>query len=103
MENQPTVSPKKHYDQFWSPVWLRQHCITQLLIYVFGNIYEPHWSIHRSLSCRYGHFYHLGNQESKRLPRRIALTMGEAIKTGLGIALISSIIYSIIPRCLSAL
>ncbi len=93
MENQPTVSRKSIMINY-GVLFGFASIITQLLIYVFGNIYEPHWSFIVLSVAVTTIFIVLGIKKVKDSQGGF-LSMGEAIKTGLGIALISSIIYSL--------
>jgi FlaA1/EpsC-like NDP-sugar epimerase len=93
MENQPTVSRKGIMINF-GVLFGFASIITQLLIYVFGDIYKPHWSFMVLSVAVTAIFIVLGIKKVKDSQGGF-LSMGDAIKTGLGIALISSIIYSI--------
>ena len=93
MENQPTVSRKSIMINF-GVLFGFASIITQLLIYVFGDIYKPHWSFMVLSVAVTAIFIVLGIKKVKDSQGGF-LSMGDAIKTGLGIALISSIIYSI--------
>ncbi len=93
MENQPAVSRKSIMVNFGLFMGFAS-IVVQLLIYVFGNIYEPHWSfIVLSLAVS-TLFIVLGIKKVKELQNGL-LSMGDALKTGLGIALISAIIYTV--------
>jgi len=93
MENQPTVSRKSIMINF-GVLFGFASIITQLLIYVFGDIYKPHWSFIVLSVAVTAIFIVLGIKKVKDSQGGF-LSMGDAIKTGLGIALISSIIYSV--------
>ena len=68
--------------------------VTQLLIYVFGDVYQPHWGFIVLSVAITAVFIVLGIKKVKDSQDGF-LSVGEAIKTGLGIALISAIVYSI--------
>ena len=68
--------------------------IIQLLNYVFGDIYEPHWGLMVVSFAVTTVVIILGIKKLKEGQDGL-LSLGEAIKTGLGIALISAIVYSI--------
>ena len=93
MENQPSVSRKSIMINFGVLMGFAS-IIVQLLIYVFGNIYEPHWGfIILSIAVSIA-FIVLGIKKVKTSQNGF-LSMGDALKTGLGITLISAIIYSV--------
>ncbi|MGA9271142.1 MAG: DUF4199 domain-containing protein [Lutimonas sp.] len=93
MENQPTVSRKNIMINFGVLMGFAS-IIIQLLIYVFGSVYEPHWGFIVLSVALTALFIVLGIKKVKDSQGGF-LSMGDAIKTGLGIALISSIIYSL--------
>ena len=93
MENQPAVTRKSVMINFGVLMGFAS-IIIQLLIYVFGNIYEPHWSFLVLSFAVTIAFIVLGIKKVKSIQNGF-LSMGDALKTGLGIALISAIIYSV--------
>ena len=93
MENQPTVSRKSIMINY-GVLFGFASIVAQLLIYVFGDIYKPHWGFIVLSVAITAVFIILGIKKVKDSQGGF-LSMGDAIKTGLGIALISSIIYSI--------
>ena len=68
--------------------------VTQLLIYVFGDVYKPHWSFIVLSIALTTLFIVLGIKKVKGIQDGM-LSMGDALKTGLGIVLISTVVYSI--------
>lgn len=68
--------------------------VTQLLIYVFGDVYKPHWSFIVLSIALTVLFIVLGIKKVKGIQDGM-LSMGDALKTGLGIVLISAVVYSI--------
>ncbi len=67
--------------------------VLQLLIYIFDDIYDPHWiSIVGSFAVSIT-FIILGIKKVKESQGGF-LSLGDAIKTGLGIALVSALVYS---------
>ena len=68
--------------------------VTQLLIYVFGDVYKPHWSFIVLSIALTVLFIVLGIKKVKVIQDGM-LSMGDALKTGLGIVLISTVVYSI--------
>lgn len=66
--------------------------ITALVNYVFGSIYEPHWSLMVASLAITTIIIVLGLKKVKEMNSGF-LSVGEAIKTGLGISLISALIY----------
>lgn len=93
MENQPTISRKNIMINFGILMGFAS-IVIQLLIYVFGNIYEPHWGFIVLSVALTALFIVLGIKKVKDSQEGF-LSMGDAIKTGLGIALISSLVYSV--------
>ena len=68
--------------------------ITALVNYVFGDIYQPHWSLMVASLAVTTIIIVLGLKKIKEINSGF-LSVGEAIKTGLGISLISAIVYII--------
>ncbi len=66
--------------------------ITALVNYVFGSIYEPHWSLMIASLAITTVIIVLGLKKVKEMNSGF-LSVGEAIKTGLGISLVSALIY----------
>ena len=66
--------------------------IAALVNYVFGDIYQPHWSLMVASLAITAVIIVLGLKKVKELNSGF-LSVGEAIKTGLGISLISALIY----------
>ena len=66
--------------------------ITALVNYVFGSIYEPHWSLMVASLAITTIIIVLGLKKVKEMNSGF-LSVGEAIKIGLGISLISALIY----------
>jgi hypothetical protein len=62
--------------------------------FAFGNIYEPHWSMQVISGAATIALIVLGLKKIKESNGNL-LSLGEALKTGLGIALVSGIIYII--------
>ncbi len=93
MENQPTVSRKSIMINFGVLMGFAS-IVIQLLIYVFGDVYKPHWGFIVLSVAVTTIFIVLGIKKVKESQDGL-LSMGDAIKTGLGVVLISAIIYSI--------
>jgi hypothetical protein len=68
--------------------------IIALINYMIGDLYEPHWSLMVGSLAVTSVFIILGIKKVKELNTGF-LSIGDAIKTGLGISLISSIIYMV--------
>lgn len=68
--------------------------VTQLLIYVFGDVYKPHWSF-IVLSIALTVLFIVFGIKKVKVIQDGMLSMGDALKTGLGIVLISTAVYSI--------
>jgi len=68
--------------------------IANLVIYAFGDLYSPHWSIIVGSLAVTTIIIILGIKKVKESNSGF-LTVGEAIKAGLGISLISAIVYII--------
>ncbi len=66
--------------------------ITALVNYVFGDIYQPHWSLMVASIAITTIIIVLGLKKVKEMNSGF-LSVSEAIKTGLGISLISALIY----------
>jgi len=91
MEDQPQISRKSimlNYGLILGFVSI----ITALVNYVFGDIYQPHWSLMVASLAITTIIIVLGLKKVKEMNSGF-LSVGEAIKTGLGISLISAIIY----------
>ena len=91
MEDQPQVSRKSimlNYGLILGFVSI----ITALVNYVFGDIYQPHWSFMIASLVITSLIIVLGLKKLKELNTGF-LSVGEAIKTGLGITLISTLLY----------
>lgn len=93
MENQPAVSRKSIMLNFGVLMGFAS-IVTQLLIYVFGDVYKPHWSFLVLSVAITVAFIAMGIKKVKDSQHGF-LSMGDAIKTGLGIALISALVYSV--------
>jgi hypothetical protein len=93
MENQPSVSRKSIMTNFGVLLGFAS-IIIQLLIYVFGDIYEPHWGFIVFSIAVSAAFIVMGIKKVKTSQGGF-LSMGDSLKTGLGIVLISAIIYAI--------
>lgn len=68
--------------------------ISHLLMYVFGNIYQPHWSM-MLISVAISLTFIMMALKKVREAENNLLSIGTAIKVGLGISLISAIVYSL--------
>ena len=93
MEDQPKVTRKSimlNYGLLLGFVSI----IIALLNYVFGDLYKPHWIMIVASTVSSIAIIVLGIKKVKEFNNGF-LTIGEAIKTGLGIALISALIYSV--------
>lgn len=93
MENQPTLTRKNIMINFGVLMGFAS-IVTQLLIYVFGDVYKPHWSFIVLSIALTVLFIVLGIKKVKVIQDGM-LSMGDALKTGLGIVLISTVVYSI--------
>ena len=92
MEDQPKLSAKSimlNYGLMLGFVSI----IIALVNYVFGNIYEPHWILMVVSFLTTIAVIVLGVKKLKELNGGF-LSLGQAIKIGLGIALISALIYA---------
>ena len=92
MEDQPKLSAKSimlNYGLMLGFVSI----IIALVNYVFGNIYEPHWILMVVSFLATITVIVLGVKKLKELNGGF-LSLGQAIKIGLGIALISALIYA---------
>ena len=67
--------------------------VLQLLIYIFGDVYEPHWAFMVLSLLVSIAFIVLGIKKVKESQGGM-MSLGDAIKTGLGIALVSALVYS---------
>ena len=93
MENQPTTSKKSIMLNYGVYLGLASILIA-LVNYVIGDIYDPHWSlIVVSLAVTITILV-LGIKKVKEGNEGL-LTLGEAIKIGLGISLVSVLIYCV--------
>ena len=93
MEDQPKVTRKSimlNYGLLLGFVSI----IIALLNYVFGALYKPHWIMIVASAVSSIAIIVLGIKKIKEFNDGY-LTIGEAIKTGLGISLISALIYSV--------
>jgi len=93
MENQPTTSKKSIMLNYGVYLGLASILIA-LVNYVIGDIYDPHWSlIVVSLAVTVAILV-FGIKKIKEGNEGL-LSLGEAIKTGLGISLVSVLIYCV--------
>ncbi len=93
MEDQPKLSAKSimlNYGLMLGFVSI----IIALVNYVFGDLYKPHWILIVVSLLTTTAVIVLGVKKLKELNGGF-LSVGQAIKTGLGIALISSLIYAV--------
>ncbi len=90
MENQPTLSKKSlmlNYGIMMGIVTI----VISVLNYAFGNTYDPHWSINVVSAIAIIVIIVLGIKKLKEAQSGF-LSVGDAIKTGLGITLIGALI-----------
>jgi len=93
MEDQPKLSAKSimlNYGLMLGFVSI----IIALVNYVFGDLYKPHWILIVVSLLATTAVIVLGVKKLKELNGGF-LSVGQAIKTGLGIALISGLIYAV--------
>ena len=93
MEDQPKLSAKSimlNYGLMLGFISI----IIALLNYVFGDLYKPHWILIVASLLLSTAVIVLGIKKLKELNDGF-LSVGQAIKTGIGIALVSGIIYAI--------
>jgi hypothetical protein len=93
MEDQPKTSGKSimlNYGLILGFVSI----IIALLNYVFGDLYKPHWILIVVSLLASAAVIVLGIKKFKESNGGF-LTVGQAIKTGLGIALISGLVYAV--------
>jgi hypothetical protein len=93
MENQPTTSKKSIMLNYGILLGFAS-IIVALVNYVIGNIYEPHWSLIVVSLVVTSAILVLGIKKIKEGNEGL-LTLGEAIKAGLGISLVSALIYCV--------
>lgn len=93
MENQPQNSRKSIMLNYGLLLGFAS-IIIALINYVIGDLYEPHWSLMVGSLAVTSVIIILGIKKVKELNTGF-LSIGDAIKTGLGISLISSIIYMV--------
>ena len=89
MENQ-TTTPKQimiNYGLLLAFVGI----IISLINFSFGNIYKPHWSVQVVSTLALVAFIIFGIKKLKETNESL-LTLGEAIKTGIGITFVAAII-----------
>ncbi len=93
MEDQPKLSAKSimlNYGLMLGFVSI----IIALVNYVFGDLYKPHWILIVVSLLATTAVIVLGVKKLKELNGGF-LSVGQAVKTGLGIALISALIYAV--------
>lgn len=93
MENQPTFSKKSlmlNYGLLMGIVTI----LIGVLNYAFGNTYEPHWSINVISGVAMVVIIVLGIKKLKEAQGGM-LSVGDAIKTGLGITVIGALLSMI--------
>jgi hypothetical protein len=93
MENQKSTSAKQVMLNYGLLLGLASILIA-VANFAFGDIYKPHWSISIISGVASVIIIVLGLKKIKESNGNL-LSLGEALKTGLGIALISGIIYVI--------
>ncbi|MCP4882289.1 MAG: DUF4199 domain-containing protein [Flavobacteriales bacterium] len=91
MEEQPQISRKSIMLNYGLILGFAS-IILALVNYVIGDIYQPHWSIMLVSSAVTIIIIVLGLKKIKEMNSGF-LSVGESIKTGLGITLISALIY----------
>ena len=91
MENQPTTTKRSIMLNYGVYLGLAS-IVVALLNYVIGDIYEPHWAMLVISLAVSSAILVLGIKKIKEGNDGL-LTLGEAIKAGLGISLISALIY----------
>ena len=93
MEDQPQVSRKSIMLNYGLLMGFAS-IIVALINYVLGDIYDPHWSLIVGSLAVTTIIIILGIKKVKESNSGL-LSIGDAIKTGLGISLISAIVYII--------
>ncbi|MEL4455858.1 DUF4199 domain-containing protein [Lutimonas vermicola] len=91
MENQPNTSKKSIMLNYGAILGFAS-IIVMLINYVIGDIYQPHWSLMIFSLAVTSTIIVYGLKKAKEMNSGF-LSVGEAIKTGLGISLISALIY----------
>jgi len=91
MEEQPQISRKSIMLNYGLILGFAS-IILALVNYVIGDIYQPHWSMMLASSAVTIIIIVLGLKKIKEMNSGF-LSVGESIKTGLGITLISALIY----------
>ena len=93
MEDQPQVSRKSIMLNYGLLMGFAS-IIVALINYVLGDIYDPHWSLIVGSLAITTIIIILGIKKVKESNSGL-LSIGDAIKTGLGISLVSAIVYII--------
>jgi len=93
MEDQPQVSRKSIMLNYGLLMGFAS-IIVALINYVLGDIYDPHWSLIVGSLAVTTIIIILGIKKVKESNSGL-LSIGDAIKTGLGISLVSAIVYII--------
>ena len=93
MEDQPQVSRKSIMLNYGLLMGFAS-IIVALINYVLGDIYDPHWSLIVGSLAVTTIIIILGIKKVKESYSGL-LSIGDAIKTGLGISLVSAIVYII--------
>jgi nitrogen fixation/metabolism regulation signal transduction histidine kinase len=93
MENQPKTSKRSVMLNYGLMLGIAT-IIISVLNYAFGDTYEPHWSINVISGLLMVAIIVLGIKKLKEFNDGY-LTLGDAIKTGIGIAFIAAIISGI--------
>ena len=91
MENQPNTSKKSIMLNYGAILGFAS-IIVMLINYVVGDIYQPHWSLMIFSLAVTSTIIVIGLKKVKEMNSGL-LSVGEAIKIGLGISLISALIY----------
>jgi len=90
MENQPALS-KKSLMLNYGVLMGVSTIVISVLNYAFGNTYEPHWSINVVSALAIIAIIVLGVKKLKEVQNGF-LSVGDAIKTGLGVTVIGALI-----------
>ena len=90
MENQPALSKKSLMLNYGILMGVSTIVIS-VLNYAFGNTYEPHWSINVVSALAIIAIIVLGIKKLKEVQNGF-LSVGDAIKTGLGVTVIGALI-----------
>ena len=90
MENQPQISKKSIMLNYGLVLGIAS-ILVSLVNYVIGDIYEPHWSLMVGSLIITSAIIVMGLKKQKEVNEGL-LSLGEAIKIGLGITLISTLI-----------